>query len=144
MLHFMSMLGTSESGVALCVNAQRQHLQVTFMCFLAVYHRVCHFFNQDVVKQAETLKSWTTMYTAIPRQKRGLPMKYYEAQLGKGRSVDNSFVNLFMCIESEFFVGTMGSTWSVVIDGLRRTSGKEARGMISVNRNRYWDVAPKR
>lgn len=101
-----------------------------------------YFVLQSVVEEAAKYKHWEVHYTQVYRQHAGLPMRVYEAQLGKAKSMDNAFVNLLMCQESEFFLGTMGSTWSVVIDGLRRTSGKETSGFVSVNHHRYWLVPP--
>jgi len=45
--------------------------------------------------------------------------------------MDNSFVNLQMCQESEFFLGTMGSTWSVVSMGFDRRQAKRRRACVS-------------
>lgn len=54
------------------------------------------------------------------------------------RTSDNAFVNLLMAADAEFFVGALGSTWSILIDNLRVTSGKVASGFVSVNGDRYW------
>jgi len=41
---------------------------------------------------------------------------------------DNSYVQHRMHVSCDYFIGTMGSTWSLIVDDLRRTSGKESKG----------------
>lgn len=92
-----------------------------------------------------TYKGWRFYYTKVVRQRKADgKMANYEEGLGLQKSMDNAFVNLMIAAGCDFFVGTMGSTWSVVIDDLRRTSGKEPRGMLSVNKDRYWMSARER
>ncbi|GJP69935.1 hypothetical protein CLOP_g931 [Closterium sp. NIES-67] len=96
---------------------------------------------EDVVQEASRLLSprWAVKYTAFPRQgASNVSMQSYEADVGVGPTSDNAFVNLVLAAEADLFVGTLGSTWSVLIDNLRVTGGKEKAGFLSVNKDRYW------
>lgn len=62
----------------------------------------------------------------------------YEGNLGLQQSSDNAWVNAMVAASCDFFVGTMGSCFTLIIDDLRRTSGKEPRGMLTVNRDLAW------
>ncbi|CAI5961651.1 unnamed protein product [Closterium sp. NIES-64] len=96
---------------------------------------------KDVVQEATRLLSprWAVRYTQFPRQgAANISMKSYEADVGMGPTSDNAFVNLVLAAEADLFVGTLGSTWSVLIDNLRVTGGKERAGFLSVNKDRYW------
>ncbi|CAI5512925.1 unnamed protein product [Closterium sp. Naga37s-1] len=96
---------------------------------------------EDVVQEATRLLSprWDVKYTRFPRQgAANISMKSYESDVGVGPTSDNAFVNLVLAAEADLFVGTLGSTWSVLIDNLRVTGGKERAGFLSVNKDRYW------
>ncbi|CAI5481154.1 unnamed protein product [Closterium sp. Yama58-4] len=96
---------------------------------------------EDVVQEATRLLSprWAVKYTQFPRQgAANISMKSYESDVGMGPTSDNAFVNLVLAAEADLFVGTLGSTWSVLIDNLRVTGGKESAGFLSVNKDRYW------
>ncbi|CAI5515499.1 unnamed protein product [Closterium sp. Naga37s-1] len=96
---------------------------------------------EDVVQEATRLLSprWAVKYTRFPRQgAANISMKSYESDVGVGPTSDNAFVNLVLAAEADLFVGTLGSTWSVLIDNLRVTGGKERAGFLSVNKDRYW------
>lgn len=66
-------------------------------------------------------------------------MWHYEKRMGRELSSANAFVNLMLSSEADYFVLTMGSTWSLLIDNLRSTNGRLRRGVLSVNRDRRWD-----
>lgn len=99
---------------------------------------------QSVVEEArEKYKAWSFYYTDVPRQggisqERKDSIARYESRLGLGPSSENALVNAMIASGCDFFVGTMGSTFSLIIDDLRRTGGKESRGMLTVNRDRAW------
>ncbi len=48
--------------------------------------------------------------------------------------IDMSFVNLLVQQECDFFIGTLGSSWDRLINGLRKTNGKLNSGYVSLNR----------
>ncbi|CAI5485998.1 unnamed protein product [Closterium sp. Naga37s-1] len=95
--------------------------------------------TQAVVDAAKHYTRWRFHVTDFPRQAVGESMDAYDARVGEQRATDNAFVNLLVSADAPFFVGTMGSTWSVLIDNLRVAGRGKARvGMLSVNRDRYW------
>lgn len=100
----------------------------------------CVVWVQSVVEDAKLKYTWWKFYyTDVPRQRSlGAAISEYESSLGLGPSSENALVNLRIAVSCDFFVGTMGSTFSVIIDDLRRTSGKEPGGMLTVNRDRAW------
>ena len=65
-------------------------------------------------------------------------MADYEASLGRETSTNYPLVNFLMAVDSDFFVGALGSTWSFLIDGMRNTGGKVMAGYLSVNKDRFW------
>ena len=93
---------------------------------------------QSVIEESKEYEGWTFYYTHIRRQYGETRMRDYENSLGREASSTNAFVNLLMAANADFFVGALGSTWCTVIDGLRRTGGKEMAGYLSVNKDRYW------
>lgn len=93
---------------------------------------------QSVIEESKEYEGWTFHYTHIRRQYGETRMRDYENSLGREASSTNAFVNLLMAANADFFVGALGSTWCTVIDGLRRTGGKEMAGYLSVNKDRYW------
>ncbi|GAQ81562.1 hypothetical protein KFL_000840050 [Klebsormidium nitens] len=94
---------------------------------------------EDIVAQAQTYARWRMLYTDVPRQQGEEPMWHYEKRMGRELSSANAFVNLMLSSEANYFVLTMGSTWSLLIDNLRSTNGRLRRGVLSVNRDRRWD-----
>ncbi|CAI5494392.1 unnamed protein product [Closterium sp. Naga37s-1] len=94
---------------------------------------------QAVVDATKHYTRWRFHATDFPRQAAGESMDAYDARVGEQRATDNAYVNLLVSADAPFFVGTMGSTWSVLIDNLRVAGRGKARvGMLSVNRDRYW------
>ncbi|CAI5948885.1 unnamed protein product [Closterium sp. NIES-64] len=94
---------------------------------------------QAVVDATRHYTRWRFHATDFPRQAAGESMDAYDARVGEQRATDNAYVNLLISADAPFFVGTMGSTWSVLIDNLRVAGRGKARvGMLSVNRDRYW------
>ncbi|CAI5462525.1 unnamed protein product [Closterium sp. Yama58-4] len=92
---------------------------------------------QAVVDAAKQYTRWRFHVTDFPRQAAGETMDAYDARVGEQRATDNALVNLLVSADAPFFVGTMGSTWSVLIDNLRGAGRGKARvGMLSVNRDR--------
>ncbi|CAI5948649.1 unnamed protein product [Closterium sp. NIES-65] len=95
--------------------------------------------TQAVVDATRHYTRWRFHATDFPRQAAGESMDAYDARVGEQRATDNAYVNLLISADAPFFVGTMGSTWSVLIDNLRVAGRGKARvGMLSVNRDRYW------
>lgn len=97
-----------------------------------------------MVEEARNYPAWRFHYTDVPRQGghdgrgRAVEIRSYEKRLGLGPSSENALVNAMIAAGCDFFVGTMGSSFSLIIDDLRRTGGKEPRGMLTVNRDRAW------
>ncbi|CAI5470375.1 unnamed protein product, partial [Closterium sp. Yama58-4] len=65
---------------------------------------------QAVVDAAKQYTRWRFHVTDFPRQALGESMDAYDARVGEQRATDNAYVNLLMCADAPFFVGTMGST----------------------------------
>ncbi|GJP66657.1 hypothetical protein CLOP_g23569 [Closterium sp. NIES-67] len=94
---------------------------------------------QSVIDSTKHYTRWLFHATDFPRQALGESMDAYDARVGEQAATENAFVNLLISADAEFFVGTMGSTWSVLIENLRVAGRGKARiGMLSVNRDRYW------
>ena len=53
-------------------------------------------------------------------------------------TTNNGFVNFLMALESDFFIGPLGSTWSLLLDCMQATSGKLMFGFLSVNLDTFW------
>ncbi|KAI8560689.1 hypothetical protein RHMOL_Rhmol04G0276400 [Rhododendron molle] len=67
-----------------------------------------------------------------------MSMATYEASLGRETSTNYPLVNFLMAAQSDFFVGSLGSSWCFLIDGMRRTGGEVTAGYLSVNKDRLW------
>ncbi|KAJ7565116.1 hypothetical protein O6H91_02G048500 [Diphasiastrum complanatum] len=93
---------------------------------------------QDVIEQSKLYSGWSFYYSKVTRQTGNTSMHSYETGLGRRTSTNNAFVNLLMAADADFFIGALGSTWCILIDGLRCTAGKEMAGYLSVNKDRYW------
>ncbi|KAJ7565257.1 hypothetical protein O6H91_02G054000 [Diphasiastrum complanatum] len=93
---------------------------------------------QDVIEQSKLYSGWSFYYSKVTRQTGNTSMHSYETGLGRRTSTNNAFVNLLMAADADFFIGALGSTWCILIDGLRCTGGKEMAGYLSVNKDRYW------
>lgn len=93
---------------------------------------------QEVIDKSKLYTSWNFYHSNVTRQVGNLTMASYEASLGRQTSTNYPLVNFLMAIESDFFVGALGSTWCFLIDGMRNTGGKVMAGYLSVNRDRFW------
>jgi hypothetical protein len=94
---------------------------------------------QQVIDKTREYLHWNFHYTKVRRQARAnMSMAEYEASLGREISTNYPLVNFLMAADSDFFVGTLGSTWSFLIDGMRNTGGKVMSGYLSVNKDRFW------
>jgi hypothetical protein len=94
---------------------------------------------QQVIDKTREYSHWNFHYTKVRRQARAnMSMAEYEASLGREISTNYPLVNFLMAADSDFFVGTLGSTWSFLIDGMRNTGGKVMSGYLSVNKDRFW------
>ncbi|XP_022744888.1 uncharacterized protein LOC111295605 isoform X2 [Durio zibethinus] len=65
---------------------------------------------QEVIDNTKSYPHWNFYYTNVTRQ----------------------------IVESDFFIGALGSTWCFLIDGMRNTGGKVMAGYLSVNKDRFW------
>ncbi|CAA0815244.1 Unknown protein [Striga hermonthica] len=63
-------------------------------------------------------------YTNVRRQTRNMLMAAYESSLGQETSSNYPLVNFLMATKAYFFIGALGSTWCLLIDGMRSTVGK--------------------
>ncbi|CAI5949345.1 unnamed protein product [Closterium sp. NIES-65] len=93
---------------------------------------------QPVVERAIRTPGWDWKVTNVPRMQGNESMPAFEARIGPQRSVENAWVNLLMAAEADYFIGALGSTWSMLIDGLRCTGGKMLAGFLSTSRDRHW------
>lgn len=93
---------------------------------------------QQVIDKSKSYSGWNFYYTNVTRQVGNTSMASYEASLGRERSTNNPLVNFLMATEADFFTGALGSTWCVLIDGMRNTGGKVMAGYLSVNKDRFW------
>ncbi|EFJ15999.1 hypothetical protein SELMODRAFT_117224 [Selaginella moellendorffii] len=92
---------------------------------------------QNVIDESKEYEGWNFFFTDIKRQVGATSMAEYMASLGKRKNFENSYVNLLMAADCDFFVGVLGSTWSYAIDCLRMTSGKVKAGFLTVNPVNY-------
>ncbi|GJP78464.1 hypothetical protein CLOP_g8757 [Closterium sp. NIES-67] len=127
----------------------REMRMAGFEAYLHLLSRVRHFDPsartvwlstemQPVVEQALRIPGWNWKVTSIPRMQGKESMPAFEARIGAQRSVENAWVNLLMAAEADYFIGALGSTWSMMIDGLRCTGGKMLAGFLSTSRDRHW------
>ncbi|KAF7132014.1 hypothetical protein RHSIM_Rhsim09G0136000 [Rhododendron simsii] len=93
---------------------------------------------QEVIDKLRSYTRWNFYYTNVTRQVGNTSMADYSASLGPEVSTNYPLVNFLMAVDSDFFVGALGSTWSYLIDGMRSTGGKVMAGYLSVNRDRFW------
>ncbi|KAI8539529.1 hypothetical protein RHMOL_Rhmol09G0189900 [Rhododendron molle] len=93
---------------------------------------------QEVIDKLRSYSGWNFYYTNVTRQVGNTSMADYSASLGPEVSTNYPLVNFLMAVDSDFFVGALGSTWSYLIDGMRSTGGKVMAGYLSVNRDRFW------
>lgn len=93
---------------------------------------------EDIIKESSNYSDWNIYYTNIKRQTGTTSMFEYETSLGMEASTNNGFVNFLMASEADFFIGPLGSTWSLLIDCMRATSGKLMAGFLSVNADTFW------
>lgn len=83
---------------------------------------------ETVINETRQYPAWDFLYT------RGLPRVSEHRGIGRSREItDQSFVNLVIAAECEYFVGVAGSNWNRLIDELRRTSGKRRNALIALN-----------
>ncbi|MBA0687230.1 hypothetical protein Goari_014783 [Gossypium aridum] len=93
---------------------------------------------QEVIDKTRSYPHWNFYYTNVTRQVGNVSMATYEASLGRKTSTNYPLVNFLMAVESDFFIGALGSTWCFLIDGMRNTGGKVMAGYLSVNKDRFW------
>ncbi|XP_058183275.1 uncharacterized protein LOC131301127 isoform X1 [Rhododendron vialii] len=93
---------------------------------------------QEVIDKLRSYPHWNFYYTNVTRQVGNMSMAAYTASLGRKTSTNYPLVNFLMAVESDFFIGALGSSWSYLIDGMRNTGGKVMAGYLSVNKDRHW------
>lgn len=93
---------------------------------------------QEVIDKTKSYPNWNFYYTKVKRQVGNTTMPTYEASLGRKTSTNYPMVNFLIAVESDFFIGALGSTWCFLIDGMRNTGGKVMAGYLSVNKDRFW------
>jgi hypothetical protein len=83
---------------------------------------------ETVINETRLHPSWEFFYTT------GLPRVSENRGIGRSREItDQSFVNLVIAVECDYFVGVPGSNWNRLIDEIRRTTGKRRQGHIALN-----------
>ncbi|KAE8684214.1 Ankyrin repeat family protein isoform 1 [Hibiscus syriacus] len=92
----------------------------------------------EVIDKTKSYLRWNFYYTNVKRQVGNASMAAYEASLGRKTSTNYPLVNFLMAVESNSFIGALGSTWCFLIDGMRNTGGKVMAGYLSVNKDRFW------
>eukprot|EP00897_Mesotaenium_endlicherianum_P005974 jgi/Mesen1/5404/ME000268S04603 len=93
---------------------------------------------QSVIDNSAEYPGWHFMYSHIRRQRGNESMPSYELSLGPEASMANSFANLFIQLESDYFIGALGSAYSYLVDAMRCTSGKMLHGYLSANAVKQW------
>eukprot|EP00455_Lapot_gusevi_P013804 TRINITY_DN16809_c0_g1_i5.p1 TRINITY_DN16809_c0_g1~~TRINITY_DN16809_c0_g1_i5.p1 ORF type:complete len:386 (-),score=52.82 TRINITY_DN16809_c0_g1_i5:22-1179(-) len=86
--------------------------------------------NQHVIEQARTYKNWTFLYTHNLRLNVS-PMESASV-LGWETEAMISFVNLYLALEGDYFIGTRKSNWCRLIDELRQTGNKMSNGYVNL------------
>ena len=112
-------------------------LTSSYFDYLLHWHLVVRR-TMQVIDRASKVQGWQWAYTHIPRISGNESMPKYEARLGRQLGSENSWANLFVSAEADYFIGALGSSWSLVIDGLRCTSGKLYNGFLSTSKDRHW------
>ena len=102
------------------------------------HFRSCYFAFMQVVEYMQSLQGWVLFRTNVRRISSYESMPSYEGSLGAQKSIENAWINLFMALEADYFIGALGSSWSYLIDALRCTSGKLKNGFLSVNVSPRW------
>eukprot|EP00850_Spirogloea_muscicola_P019919 SM000202S05890 [mRNA] locus=s202:104477:109090:+ [translate_table: standard] len=95
---------------------------------------------QSVVDEALQHEDWKVYFTNTSRQAHDGESitKYEHSIIGRQASQENAWVNLVIAADCNYFVGALGSTWSIMIDNLRVTSGKQMSAFLTVNGDRFW------
>eukprot|EP00271_Cylindrocystis_brebissonii_P011395 TRINITY_DN2884_c0_g1_i1.p1 TRINITY_DN2884_c0_g1~~TRINITY_DN2884_c0_g1_i1.p1 ORF type:complete len:859 (-),score=198.23 TRINITY_DN2884_c0_g1_i1:586-2973(-) len=75
---------------------------------------------------------WTFFYTNATRKIGTISHEEFERRVGWQESTDNSFVDLLLAAQADYFVGTANSAWSSLLDQLRCTSGRSDGGFLAV------------
>eukprot|EP00271_Cylindrocystis_brebissonii_P005587 TRINITY_DN17707_c0_g1_i1.p1 TRINITY_DN17707_c0_g1~~TRINITY_DN17707_c0_g1_i1.p1 ORF type:complete len:557 (+),score=81.92 TRINITY_DN17707_c0_g1_i1:371-2041(+) len=100
---------------------------------------------ESVLQELPMYRDWAFYFTDMPR----LPTKLESAQIDdlpdprqpksapwgdKFRTgIDQSFINLEIAAQCDYFIGTLGSNWDRLINALRKTNGRLNRGYLSFN-----------
>ncbi|CAI7899377.1 unnamed protein product [Closterium sp. NIES-54] len=84
------------------------------------------------IEHSKQFSDWNFLHSDHPRQSAPQAVAEYEKQVGLQVSVGASLANLLVAAESDYFVGTLNSDWSRLIDGLRSTNGRLFAGFVAV------------
>eukprot|EP00897_Mesotaenium_endlicherianum_P002895 jgi/Mesen1/2633/ME000166S01759 len=79
---------------------------------------------QVVIDEAAKYSWWQWLYTDFPRLKEtDQSMTGFEQNIGWQQIAENAFVNILLAGGADYYVGTRGSDYSLLINGLRCTAG---------------------
>ena len=92
---------------------------------------------QSVIDSAKDVPHWTFFHTNIPRQSGDVPMASYEEAVGADIVIGDSFANLIIASQCDYFVGVLGSNWNRLINELRSTNGRLYSGYIALNADQW-------
>ncbi|CAI5524407.1 unnamed protein product [Closterium sp. Naga37s-1] len=84
------------------------------------------------IEHSKQFSDWNFLHSDHPRQSAPQAVTEYEKQVGLQVSVGASLANLLVAAESDYFVGTLNSDWSRLIDALRSTNGRLFAGFVAV------------
>ncbi|CAI6003665.1 unnamed protein product [Closterium sp. NIES-64] len=86
--------------------------------------------TQANVDRAADQPSWTFFYSSNARQQAAAgSLRQYE----RDQSVAVSFASVLIAAQCDYFVGSLGSNWSRLMNELRSTNGRLLAGFVAVN-----------
>ncbi|CAI7883953.1 unnamed protein product [Closterium sp. NIES-54] len=86
--------------------------------------------TQANVDRAADQPSWTFFYSSNARQQDAAgSLRQYE----RDQSVAVSFASVLIAAQCDYFVGSLGSNWSRLMNELRSTNGRLLAGFVAVN-----------
>ena len=88
---------------------------------------------QAVIDGTRDYTGWSFYYSNTPRQSGDLAMYDYKMRVGPETVVGDSFSNLLIASQCDYFVGVLGSNWNRLINEFRSTCGRLHAGYVALN-----------
>lgn len=122
-----SNLGTSSpSSLSLAMGHNWDTTGIHIFCVLLCL--LC----QPVINELKEYPDWRVLYTENPRVTTSKSMAEFEREVGPQSLLETSLVNLMISAQCDYFVGTLKSHWSRLINELRLTNGRVNAGYIAL------------